>query len=298
MLVAEGWQDYELIDTGFGEKLERWGSYILRRPDPLAVWPRELEEDRWECADAVYHRSDKGGGYWENKANRMPEKWVISYKELKFLIKPMQFKHTGLFPEQALNWEWSMEKIRRERERRQSRGIDRPVDILNLFAYTGAATMAAVSAGARVCHVDASKGMVRVAKENAEISGLPHELTRYIVDDVGKFVGREVKRGRKYDAIIMDPPAYGRGPDGELWKIGDQLFDLIGRCIELLSQEPLFIIINSYATSLSPVTLGNILTLSAEKRFGGKSFCDEIVLRSGSRGIVLPCGCCGRWEAE
>ncbi|MCL2164675.1 MAG: class I SAM-dependent methyltransferase [Oscillospiraceae bacterium] len=296
MLVAEGWQDYELIDTGFGEKLERWGEYILRRPDPQVLWPNDSKEKRWSGADAVYHRSDKGGGYWEY-IREIPDKWVIGYEGLRFQIQPMQFKHTGLFPEQIVNWKWIKAKIEEERTRRQSCGIDDTINVLNLFAYTGAATMTAVLAGARVCHVDASRGMVQRAKENVALSGLPYELTRYIVDDVFKFVRREIKRNRKYDGIIMDPPTYGRGPDGELWKIEYHLFDLVEQCVALLSLRPSFIIVNSYASALSPATVGNLLSLSVERKYGGRTSYHEIGIRSSSRSVVLPCGFCGRWEA-
>ena len=296
MLVAEGWQDYELIDSGFGEKLERWGRYILRRPDPQALWSRESSDGIWAKADAVYHRNDKGGGHWEN-ATQLPDKWVIGYKELKFQVWPMQFKHTGVFPEQAVNWDWVGEKIERERKRRLNNGCTDVVDVLNLFAYTGGATMAVVSAGARACHVDASKGMVQKAKENVALSGLPSDMTRYIVDDARKFVTREIKRNKKYDGIIMDPPTYGRGPDGELWKIEDQIFDLVNQCVKLLTPTPLFFIINSYASILSPATIGNILALSVKRKYNGRVICDEIGIKSGFGNVILPCGRCGRWEA-
>ena len=296
MLVAEGWQDYELIDTGFGEKLERWGKYVLRRPDPQALWAREDSETLWENADAVYHRSDQGGGYWEYRGT-VPDRWKIEYGKLIFLVQPMQFKHTGVFPEQAVNWDWARVRIGREQNRRRKEGRNDAIEILNLFAYTGGATMAAVSVGARVCHVDASKGMILKAKENITASKLSNELTRFIVDDVSKFVRREIKRKRRYDAIIMDPPAYGRGPDGELWKVENQLFDLIRLCSELLSREPLFMIVSSYASALSPTTIGNFLALSVGSKNGGLVSSDEIGLKSSLRGLTLPCGCCGRWEA-
>ena len=295
MLVAEGWQDYELLDTCFGEKLERWGKYILRRPDPQAIWPKGAEEALWGSADAVYHRSGRGGGYWEFSRD-VPDKWTIKYEGLTFHIQPMQFKHTGLFPEQAVNWVWARDLIVRRLKRMRDRGQVGTTEVLNLFAYTGGATLAAVSAGARVCHVDASKGMVQRAKENMSASRLPSELTRYIVDDVRKFVKREIRRNRRYDAIVMDPPAYGRGPDGELWRVEEQLFDLVEMCAKLLSDEPLFMIISAYASALAPTAIKNLLSLTVESEIGGRVSCDEIGLESLAQGFVLPCGCCGRWE--
>jgi len=287
MLLADDWLDYELIDTGDGEKLERWGKYILRRPDPQAIWPIDNNTGIWQKADAHYHRSSSGGGKWEFK-RKIPDRWMINYGDLTFYIEPTGFKHTGLFPEQAVNWKWMMKKIK---------SSGRQVNILNLFAYTGGATVAAASAGAEVCHVDASKGMVTRAKENLAASGLGDKRVRFIVDDVVKFVQREIRRGRKYDAIIMDPPSYGRGPKGELWKIEDELYGLICLCIDVLSPKPLFFLINSYTTGLSPTVIKNMLQISMKKKFGGTVFADEIGLPVTSSGLVLPCGASGRWEA-
>jgi len=286
MRLAEDWKDFELIDAGDGEKLERWGKYILRRPDPQAIWPIEDKNGRWEKIDAHYHRSSSGGGKWEFK-RKLPEKWTISYGKLSFYIEPMGFKHTGLFPEQAVNWKWMMDKVR---------SAGRPANVLNLFAYTGGATVALASAGARVCHVDAAKGMVTRAKENLALSGLGDRPVRFIVDDVVKFVQREKRRGNLYDAVVMDPPSYGRGPKGELWKIEDELFGLVKLCTELLSDNPFFFLINSYTTGLSPTVLGNILSLAVTSRFGGRISSDEIGLPASASGLILPCGAVGRWE--
>lgn len=286
MLVAKDWKDYELIDTGNGEKLERWGKYILRRPDPQVIWPAVNKSGLWNTANAHYHRSSSGGGSWEYKS-KLPERWTISYGELSFYIELTGFKHTGLFPEQAVNWKWMIEKIRTRKE---------TVKVLNLFAYTGAATVAAAYAGAEVCHVDAAKGMVLRAKENIQLSGLGNRTVRFITDDVIKFVQREERRGRKYDAIIMDPPSYGRGPGGELWKIEDNLFDLVELCMKVMSDDPLFFLINSYTTGLSPTVLSNILSLTVKKRFGGKTYSDEIGIPASASGLILPCGAAGRWE--
>jgi len=287
MLIADDWKDYELIDTGGGEKLERWGKYILRRPDPQAIWPINEKVKQWEKPDAHYHRSSSGGGSWQFH-RELPEKWTIKYGELSFYIEPTGFKHTGLFPEQAVNWKWFMKKIKK---------WSGTVRVLNLFAYTGGATVAAAYAGAEVCHVDASKGMVGRAKENLQLSGLGERPVRFIVDDVVKFVQREIRRGRRYEAVIMDPPSYGRGPKGELWKIEDELFGLVEMCINVLSPNPLFFLINSYTTGLSPSVLKNILTLTMKKKYGGNVSADEIGLPSSSRGLILPCGASGRWEA-
>ena len=285
MLVADKWKDYELIDTGDGEKLERWGKYILRRPDPQAIWPIS-QKDIWSKADANYYRSQTGGGSWEY-AKKFPSKWTISYKEMSFYIEPTGFKHTGLFPEQAVNWDWMIEKIKT---------ASRPIRVLNLFAYTGGATVAAAYAGAEVCHVDAAKGMVTRAKENLELSGLKERPVRFITDDVIKFVQREKRRERYYEAIIMDPPSYGRGPNGEVWKIEDELYKLIEMCAEILSPNPLFFLVNSYTTGLSPTVLTNILTMSIGKRFGGDVNSYEIGLPISATGLILPCGASGRWE--
>jgi len=286
MLIVDDWKDYELIDTGGEEKLERWGKYILRRPDPQAIWPINENVKQWEKPDAHYHRSESGGGSWKYH-RKLPEKWVIRYGELSFYVEPTGFKHTGLFPEQAVNWKWFMNKIRKR---------SGTVRVLNLFAYTGGATVAAAYAGAEVCHVDASKGMVGRAKENLQLSGLAERPVRFIVDDVIKFVQREIRRGRQYEAVIMDPPSYGRGPKGELWKIEDELFDLVEMCISVLSPDPLFFLINSYTTGLSPTVLQNILTLTMKKKYGGNVSADEIGLPSSSGGLILPCGASGRWE--
>jgi len=286
MLLADKWADYELIDTGNGEKLERWGKFILRRPDPQAIWPHTANDEIWERVDAHYHRSRSGGGSWEYK-RKLPERWTISYQNLLFYIEPTGFKHTGLFPEQAVNWDWMAEKIK---------SAKKPVRVLNLFAYTGGATVACACAGAEVCHVDAAKGMVTRAKENIALSGLSDRPVRFIVDDVVKFVRREKRRGKVYEAIIMDPPSYGRGPNGELWKIEDELYNLVEICMEVLSPEPLFFLINSYTTGLAPSVLSNILSMSVKRKFGGRVQSDEIGLPVSASGLVLPCGATGRWE--
>jgi 23S rRNA (cytosine1962-C5)-methyltransferase len=241
MLIADDWKDYELIDTGNGEKLERWGEYILVRPDPQILWHPQKDAAFWNKADAHYRRSSKGGGKWEYK-RELPPKWTISYNNLTFYVRPMDFKHTGLFPEQAVNWKWIIKKIKE---------ASRPVRVINLFAYTGAATVAAASAGAEVCHVDAAKGMVKWAGENLALSSLGDRPVRSITDDVIKFVKREKRRGRLYDAVIMDPPSYGRGPDGEVWKLEDALYGLVEECMNILSSDPLFFLVNSYTTGLA-----------------------------------------------
>ncbi|HEX2944503.1 MAG TPA: class I SAM-dependent methyltransferase [Clostridia bacterium] len=287
MLLADDWKDYELIDTGGGEKLERWGQYTLRRPDPQAIWPITGNEKAWARADAHYHRSSGGGGNWEY-LKKLPQQWTIRHGELEFYVEPTGFKHTGLFPEQAVNWNWMEQKIE---------GAGRKVSVLNLFAYTGGATVATAHAGAEVCHVDAAKGMVARAKENLTLSKLADKPVRFIVDDVVKFVNREIRRDRKYDAVIMDPPSYGRGPNGELWKIEDELFGLIGLCMDVLTPEPLFFLVNSYTTGLSPTVIGNMLRLSVQKKYGGSVNADEVGLRATATGLVLPCGAAGRWEA-
>ena len=287
LLLADQWKDYELIDMGNGEKLERWGNYVLRRPDPQVVWPMEAEWSLWKNPHGHYHRSNKGGGQWEHK-KKYPEQWTISYKDLKFHIKPTGFKHTGLFPEQAANWEWSMDKIRNAK---------RPIKVLNLFAYTGGATVACAAAGAaEVCHVDASKGMTTQAKENIKLSGLEDRKVRFIVDDVVKFVEREIRRGNKYDAIIMDPPSYGRGPKGEIWKIEESVFPFIELCSKILSDDPLFFLINSYTTGLQPAVLNYMINTAIVSKFGGHVEADEIGVNVSSNGLVLPCGASGRWS--
>jgi len=289
MWIADKWQDYRLIDTASGEKLEYWKDILLRRPDPQAVWTEKSEKKLWDKTDAWYHRSNSGGGHWQYFNKNLPQSWTVNYRELTFNIKPMGFKHTGLFPEQAVNWDWFSELIKKAK---------RPIRVLNLFAYTGGATVAALSAGAEVVHVDASKGMVTWAKENVVSSGLGDAPVRYIVDDVVKFVLREGRRGRAYDAIIMDPPSYGRGPGGEVWKIENELYPLILNCMEILSKKPLFFLINSYTTGLSASILSNILTYTMVKKFGGSVESDEIGLPMQSNGLVLPCGISGRWKAE
>ena len=285
MWICENWKDYEVLDTSGGEKLERWGQYTLIRPDPQVIWNSEKTHPMWRAADAAYHRSRAGGGAWSE--NHLPESWVIRYGDLRFRVRPMGFKHTGLFPEQATNWDWFGNKIRH---------AGRPVKVLNLFAYTGGATLAAAAAGASVTHVDASKGMVTWAKENAVASGLGNAPIRWLVDDCVKFVEREIRRGNQYDAIIMDPPSYGRGPKGEIWKIEDCIHDLIKLCTKILSDEPLFFLINSYTTGLAPAVLTYMLSTEL-KKFGGHVDSQEIGLPVSSNGLVLPCGASGRWEA-
>jgi len=287
MFIADDWTDYELIDTGHGEKLERWGNIVLRRPDPQVIWPASENDSIWEKADADYIRSSSGGGAWIIK-NKLPERWKISHHDLCFYIKPTGFKHTGLFPEQAVNWRWMIEKIQK---------TAKPVKVLNLFAYTGGATVACAYAGAEVCHVDASKGMVQWAKDNLAVSGLADRPVRFITDDVFKFVQREQRRGNHYDAIIMDPPSYGRGPGGEMWKLEDNLFPFIESCLAILTPTPLFMLINSYTTGLSPSVLTNILSLTVQKKYKGTLTCGEIGLPIKRNGLRLPCGILGRWES-
>ncbi len=289
MFLSDKWQDYELIDASGGEKLERWGSIVLRRPDPQIVW--KVDESalgaEWKNADAQYIRSNTGGGRWKTK-NKIPDSWIIGYGDLRFSVTQMGFKHTGLFPEQAANWDWFSDIIRSSGRK--------DINVLNLFAYTGGATVAAAKAGASVCHVDAAKGMVARARENARLSGLSDSPIRYIVDDVKKFTEREIRRGRKYDAVIMDPPSYGRGPSGEVWRIEDELFGLVELCMKVLSDNPLFFLINSYTTGLSGSVLENIYKLTLQKRFGGEIDVDEIGLPITRGGLVLPCGYSGRWK--
>jgi len=279
MWVANEWKDYELLDTSDGEKLERWGRYTLIRPDPQVIWHQDTRLPEWTRADASYRRSHTGGGAWS--ANRLPEKWVIGYRDLRFLVRPMGFKHTGLFPEQATNWDWFSERIRSAR---------RPIRVLNLFAYTGGATVAAAKAGASVCHVDAAKGMVAAARENAALSGLADAPIRYIVDDCRKFVEREIRRGSRYDGIIMDPPSYGRGPTGEVWKIEENIDELVRLASRVLSDEPLFFLLNSYTTGLSPASMKYITDLRIAQPFGGRTEAGEIGLPVRGTGLVLPCG--------
>lgn len=288
MWLADGWRDYEVIDTSDGEKLERWGNYLLVRPDPQVIWNTPRIHKDWKRLNGHYHRSSKGGGEWE--FFDLPKQWSIQYKHLTFHLKPFSFKHTGLFPEQAANWEWFGNKIRSEIS-----AAGRTVKVLNLFAYTGGATLAAAAAGAAVTHVDASKGMVNWAKENAVSSGLGAAPIRWIVDDCVKFAEREIRRGNHYDGIIMDPPSYGRGPKGEIWKIEDSIHPLIKLCAELLSEEPLFFLINSYTTGLAPAVLTYMLSTEL-KKYNGTVRSDEVGLPVSSNGLILPCGASGRWE--
>lgn len=286
MWIAEGWKDYELIDCSGGEKLERWGGYTLVRPDPQAIWQTPRRDPRWKGCDGKYTRSESGGGAWDKR--RLPQSWQIGYGELRFNVKPMNFKHTGIFPEQAANWDYIMRKIR---------GAGRGISVLNLFAYTGAATVAALRAGASVCHVDAAKGMVAWAKDNAAASGLSGAGVRWIVDDCAKFVEREIRRGHKYDAIIMDPPSYGRGPGGEIWKLEVSLWDFVSLCSGVLSDDALFVLINSYTTGLAPSVLSYITDSIFTARRGGSSRAGELGLPVTQSGLVLPCGASCRWEA-
>ena len=288
LLLADGWEDYSLLETGGGMKLERWGDIVLVRPDPQVIWPQRGAA--WSEWDGFYHRSETGGGRWEFR-RALPESWNVRYGALTFKIRPTDFKHTGLFPEQAANWDWCGGKIRAARE------AGRSVEVLNLFGYTGAATVAAAAAGASVCHVDASKGVVQWCRENAALSGLAVSPIRYIADDCLKFVSREARRGRRYDGIILDPPAYGRGTGGEVWRLEEDLWALLVECRALLSERPLFFLLNSYTTKLSPIALGNLLSeLLAD--FGGKITVGELALPGERDGKVLPCGVFGRWEAS
>ena len=284
MWIADGWQDYELLDCGGGEKLERWGDKLLVRPDPQAIWETDHRHRGWKNADARYSRSSTGGGHWDK--NDLPASWPIRYKDLTFQVKPMNFKHTGLFPEQACNWDFAMDAIR---------NAHRPIRVLNLFAYTGGATVACAKAGASVCHVDAAKGMVAWAKENAKASGLQDAPIRWIVDDCAKFIQREIRRGRRYDALIMDPPSYGRGPTGEVWKLEDDLFPFLELAAQVLSERPLFVILNSYTTGLAPSVLTYLLKTVVARRFGGEVESGELGLAVTESGLVLPCGATGRW---
>ena len=286
MRTVSGFEDYELLDASGGEKLERWGTHILIRPDPQIIWDTPKEFPGWERAEARYIRSSKGGGEWEY-FQKLPERWTISYQDLKFYIQPTGFKHTGLFPEQAVNWDFFRNVIKK---------AGRPVNILNLFAYTGGATLACAAAGASVCHVDASKGMVAWARENAALSGLSDRPIRWIVDDCEKFVAREIKRGRRYDGIIMDPPSYGRGPNGEVWKLEEQIYRMVKTCSAVLSDDPLFFVLNSYTTGLSPSVMRYLLGVTAAKGRGGILSCDEIGLPVTASGLVLPCGSTAIWQ--
>jgi 23S rRNA (cytosine1962-C5)-methyltransferase len=279
MWIADNWKDYMILDTSDGEKLELWGKYSLIRPDPQVIWKSEKKNPLWKRADASYRRSHSGGGAWNE--NKLPESWTVNYADLTFRIKPMGFKHTGLFPEQATNWDWM---------RRLIENANRPISVLNLFAYTGGATVACAKAGASVCHVDASKGMVAAAKENARLSGLESAPIRYIVDDCKKFIEREIRRGRKYDAIIMDPPSYGRGPTGEVWKIEESIDDFVELCSGVLSDSPLFFLLNSYTTGLSASTMKYITGIRLLKKFKGTNEADELGIPVRDSGYQLPCG--------
>ena len=289
MWVADNWKEYEILDTSGGEKLERWGDYLLIRPDPQVIWNTPKKDTAWKRADAHYHRSAKGGGNWEFFS--LPEIWTVRYGSLTFQLKPFHFKHTGLFPEQAVNWDWCSERIRKEIASRPS---DRPFKVLNLFAYTGGATLAAAAAGAAVTHVDASKGMVSWARENASVSGLGGASIRWLVDDCMKFVEREIRRGNTYDAILMDPPSYGRGPKGEIWKMEEHIFGFMEKTAKLLSDSPSFFLINSYTTGLAPAVLSYMLQTILKRR-GGTTESSEIGLPVRDSGLVLPCGATGRW---
>ncbi len=285
MLLADSWADYALLDCGSGMKQERWGKYVLVRPDPQIIWPRASGEE-WSGFDGYYHRSSRGGGKWEFR-RPLPESWVIGYGAFRFRIRPTDFKHTGLFPEQAVNWDWFSDRIR---------GAGRPISVLNLFGYTGGATVAAAAAGASVCHVDAAEGMVRWCRENASLSGLKDHPIRYIADDCLKFVRREIRRGRKYDAIIMDPPTYGRGSQGQMWKLEEHLWELLAECRRVLSDNPLFFLLNAYTARLSPTVVANLLqALFADA--GGTITSGEVGLPIQADGKILPCGIYGRWEA-
>ena len=286
MWIADNWKDYAVLDCGGGEKVERWGSQVLVRPDPQAIWPRAEGCRAWDKPNAIYHRSNAGGGKWEIR--KLPAQWAIHYGDLTFQLKPMSFKHTGLFPEQAANWDFIDRMVR---------GAGRPVSVLNLFAYTGGATLAAANAGASVCHVDASKGMVQWARENRELSGIPETSVRWIIDDALKFVQREKRRGRTYDGLLMDPPSYGRGPGGEVWKLEDELYGLVEECAGVLSDRPLFFLINSYTTGLQPAVLDNMLRMTVSAQYGGRVNAQEVVLPVTAGG-VLPCGASGRWQAD
>ena len=285
MFIADQWKDFELLDCSRGEKLERWGKYILRRPDPQTIWPK-TDEGLWQRAHAWYHRSDRGGGEWEFMT-RLPEKWTVELGELQFYVRPTGFKHTGLFPEQSANWEWMAGRIRAAGRK--------DIRVLNLFAYTGGATMACAAAGAHVTHVDAAKGMVQWAKENRELSGLPETSCRWIVEDVMRFLQRENRRGNRYDGILMDPPSYGRGPGGEVWKLEQNLWPFLTLCMGVLSEDPLFVLINSYTTGLSPSVLSYMTESTVTKKYGGRSDAQELGLPVSVNGLALPCGASCRW---
>ena len=286
MFIADQWQTFEVLDTGAGEKLERWGKYVLCRPDPQVIWP-QADSGAWDAAQARYHRSERGGGEWYFQ-EQLPERWQISYRDLKFHVRPTGFKHTGLFPEQAANWDWMRGLIKTRGE---------GVRVLNLFAYTGGATIACAAQGAHVTHVDAAKGMVQWAKENRELSRIPETSCRFIVEDALAFVRREIRRGNTYDGILMDPPSYGRGPSGEVWKLENELYTLVDTCAQVLSDHPLFFLVNSYTTGCQPAVLHNIIGRTVISRFGGQVDAQEVVLPVRSGG-VLPCGASGRWQQK
>ena len=287
MFLADTWTDYEVLDTGGGEKLERWGNVILCRPDPQTIWPR-TDEKLWKRAQAVYHRSERGGGEWEF-LQKLPERWTVAHSGLSFYVRPTGFKHTGLFPEQAANWLWMDSLIRKDGRK--------DLKVLNLFGYTGGATLACAAAGAHVTHVDAAKGMVLWAKENRELSRLPEDRFRWIVEDALRFVQRELRRGNAYDGILMDPPSYGRGPSGEVWKLENELYGLVDTCAQALSRDPLFFLVNSYTTGFQASVLGNMLEKCVVSRFGGKTDSEELCLPVTTGG-VLPCGASGRWQRD
>jgi 23S rRNA (cytosine1962-C5)-methyltransferase len=287
MWIADQWKDYELIDCGGGEKLERWGHEILVRPDPQAIWNTPRTNRGWKRNDGKYLRAKTGGGHWQKDS--LPAKWQIHYGDLTFQVGPMNFKHTGLFPEQAANWDWAQQKIR---------SAGREISVLNLFAYTGGATVACAAAGAKVCHVDAAKGMVSWAKENARLSGLEQAPIRWIIDDCSKFVEREIRRGHHYDAIIMDPPSYGRGTNGEVWKLEENLYPFLELVVQVLSDQPLFLLINSYTTGLAPSVLTYLMETLVSKKYGGHTEAQELGLPVTESGLVLPCGASGRWSRD
>ncbi|MBQ5336715.1 MAG: class I SAM-dependent methyltransferase [Oscillospiraceae bacterium] len=289
MRIADKWEQYKILDTSSEEKLEDWNGVKLIRPDPQIIWKTPKNESLWKSADGHYHRSSSGGGSWDYKNSKPKDSWTMSYGNLKFKIKPTGFKHTGLFPEQAVNWDFMRNKIRE---------CGREVNVLNLFAYTGGATLACAEAGASVCHVDASKGMVAWARENAALSGLEDRPVRWIVDDCEKFVKREIRRGKKYDGIVMDPPSYGRGAGGEIWKLEDSIYDLVELCSQVLADEPLFFLLNSYTTGLSPAVMAYILDSILVKKFGGKVTSDEIDLPVNTSNMALPCGSTAIWQKQ
>ncbi len=288
MRIADRWKEYELLDAGCGYRLERWGTAILQRPDPQAIWQHEQKTNAWQSADAVYHRSEKGGGHWQY-AKKLPQRWNMAYGDLKFVISPTGFKHTGLFPEQAVNWDAYRALIT---------AAARPIKVLNLFGYTGGATLACLAAGAEVTHVDASRGMVSWARENAELSGLAQKPVRWLVDDCQKYVAREIRRESLYDAVIMDPPSYGRGPGGEVWKLEENLWPLLVQAVQVLSERPLFFIVNNYTSGIAPGVAGYMLQQLLCGRYGGRVHTDEIGLVATATGGLLPCGSSSIWLAD